>query len=73
MTKSELWSILTEAEAKRIMSRVENGSSHDPMVCCFCGELIQIDDCFIRKRRSGLFRIAVVRYYHEKCWKKLLH
>ena len=73
MTKSEVWGVLTETEAKRIMSRVVTGASHDPMVCRVCHELIQIGDCFVRKRRSGQYRVAIVKYYHERCWKKLLH
>jgi len=73
MAKSEMWSILTEPEAKRMMTRVKHGHSGDPLICHFCEELIQIGECFIRKRKSGKVKTSVVRYYHERCWKSLLH
>ena len=75
MCKSEMWSILTEREAKRLMTRATNGNG-SAVVCKFCDELIQIGDSFVRKRRSGhkvRTRGSVVQYYHERCWKFLLH
>jgi len=75
MCKSEMWGILTEREAKRLMTRATNGNA-SAVTCKFCGELIQIGDTFIRKRRSGRrvrTRATFVDYYHERCWKSLLH
>lgn len=75
MCKSEMWSILSEKEAKRLMTRATHGFG-SAVVCKFCEELIQIGDTFIRKRRSGRNlhgNGTVVQYYHEKCWRRLQH
>jgi hypothetical protein len=67
MTNNEFWSILTEAEAKRLMSRGE------PVLCAICDQLIQIGATFVRKRSTGRRFKTRSRYYEESCWKKLLH
>ncbi len=75
MAKSEMWGILSEAEAKRVMTWASHGYG-TAVICNFCNELIQIGDSFIRKRRSGRkIRVngTVVKYYHESCWKRLQH
>ena len=78
MRKSEVRGILTEREAKRLMTRAANGNAN-PGVCEFCQNLIQIGDSFVRKcrggkvQRNGNLKRGVVRYYHERCWKSLLH
>jgi hypothetical protein len=73
MTKSELISVMTEAEAKRLMTLASRNGWCDPGFCRFCEKLIQIGDVFVRKRQSGRLKSSVVKYYHKQCWRKLLH
>ena len=72
MTKSEVWSMLTETEAKRLMTR------GNPILCCVHEQtedaLIQIGETFIRKRKTGQYaQKQTVRYYHERCWLRTFH
>jgi hypothetical protein len=67
MTKCETYSVLDGRERKRLETR---GLA---VVCHFCLRPIVEGECFVRKRIHGRARVRSVKYYHEECWRSLLH
>jgi len=68
MTKTESLAFLTEAEAKRLMSR------GNPVQCerVGCRKLIEIDKPFVRKRRRNAKGLHT-DYYCVDCWNEMFY
>jgi len=66
MTKTESLAVLTEAEAKRLMSR------GNPVRCPRCQKLIEIDKLFVRKRRRNAKGLHT-DYYCVDCWNEMFY